>query len=349
MRKTNVYDVLKTLTMLFVILGHVCVMWADGVFHPVSVSPFLGGLAYYAISFHMPMFFFVSGSVYRMCLHRTGGYYYGAALIRRRAGRLLVPYLLTGCFWVAPVVILVHQTKMDYMTFVRRGIFLAKDTRHLWFLLALFSIDFVCGLLSYIRPLRESLEGEDRRRETAVLGGIFLVLAGIGYLSSFLGTNPFQIRKTMYYAQFFCLGMIGQIYEERLKHFPDRHPICWAVTGILPVFLFSLGNYWIGVVRALLSIVFYFGLAARLLARTDLADHPLFRDFSGKCMEIYLLHPMIVYGFFYLLGQKIHSAALMFLIAFGGTLVLSDLLAGLLLCGKRQIEWRAGGKRDKIH
>ena len=58
-------DIMKFWGILLVVLGHVCNMYLpNGLIHPAVPSDLIGYISLYIYSFHMPLFVFVSGSVY---------------------------------------------------------------------------------------------------------------------------------------------------------------------------------------------------------------------------------------------------------------------------------------------
>ncbi|MEE3420562.1 MAG: acyltransferase [Lachnospiraceae bacterium] len=331
-RKANVYDVLKTVTTLLVIVGHVAIMWTDtGAFSPVSSSGSLAILANFIYAFHMPLFFFVSGAVYRMCLKRPGGYDRGRALIRRKAQRLLVPYLLVGICYVAPLMEAMHLTTDGYGRFLVQGIFLARNCRHLWFLLALFWIFFFFALVSMVPPLREAMEGEDEAAERSALIGILLFLVVIGAVAFHLTNRTFQIKEAVYESQYFCMGMLAQMYAKRIDGFAVKYKWTLILAGLLVFALLPLSAYPFVVVRAVLGMYFLYGDCLFLERASGFVTSGSYAAISGKAMEIYLIHPMINYLVFYFLGDIIHYAWAMFLIALAITLVVSERLAALVV------------------
>ena len=61
--KTDVYTAVKVMTAILVVAGHVAVMYtSDGVIPVLGASRALAALTKIIYRFHMPLFFFISGS-----------------------------------------------------------------------------------------------------------------------------------------------------------------------------------------------------------------------------------------------------------------------------------------------
>lgn len=329
--KENVYDVLKTVTTVFVVLGHVTIMWTDdGVFTPASSSFVLANVSNFLYSFHMPLFFFVSGAVYRMCIRRKGGYHKGVELMKRKARRLLVPYFLAGFFYVAPCMELMHLTSDGYFRFLVQGIILARNCRHLWYLLALFWIFVFFAIVSMIPSLYGKIEKGEGKCEDMALIGLVLFLMILGTFAFHMSNRTFQVKTAIYHSQYFAMGMLAQKYEAPLAAFAKKHIWTWIVSGILVFVLLPFDIYPLHVQRAVLGMYFLYGTCLQLLeSKRFLASSP-YRAIHRRSMPIYLIHPMINYLIFYLLGQRIKSPALMAILAFTISLIASERLAS---CG----------------
>lgn len=67
--KSKVYDVVKVITTLLVVIAYVTRMYTPtGVFDPLNESKILDHLTEYIYKFHMPLFVCVSGCVYGYCV-----------------------------------------------------------------------------------------------------------------------------------------------------------------------------------------------------------------------------------------------------------------------------------------
>lgn len=63
--------------------------------------------------------------------------------------RLLVPFIIFGIIYVAPVMVLCGFTDESYFSYCVNGILLARNSRHLWYLIVLFEI-FAASI--FIKP-----------------------------------------------------------------------------------------------------------------------------------------------------------------------------------------------------
>ena len=142
-KKSNpsaVYNIVKFITVLLVVFAHSTRMYTSGgAFSPLNQSIILAKITDYIYIFHMPLFMFVSGAVYGLCIQQ-GKYEKKLDFIRNKAKRLLIPYYVFGLFYVAPVMCLTGLTNQGYFSYCFTGILRSLNSRHLWFLLALFII-----------------------------------------------------------------------------------------------------------------------------------------------------------------------------------------------------------------
>lgn len=145
-KEYNIWDYMKTMAILLVVLGHVIRMYTLQGVLDIGIQPaILRLLTSFIYSFHMPAFFAVSGAVYYINKVERCKYGKQGSFIANKAKRLMIPYIMFALFWVFPT--------MWYMGFVERPIlyfvesyFLALNPRHLWFLIVLFEISLLINL-----------------------------------------------------------------------------------------------------------------------------------------------------------------------------------------------------------
>lgn len=190
-RHVAAYDIVRALAILLVIAGHsnyytmlsplgdidyLRVMReagvADSSFH-AWIDGMVGGI----YTFHMRVFFALSGAVFYLRL-RQGAYEGGvASFLRKKARRLLVPFVLATAFFSVPVKLAAGYWTGDALQ-VACGIlghFLLIGNSHLWFLVALFGAFVVLGWGVLAHPrVRTWLTAKHAWRTEAVF---FFVLA----------------------------------------------------------------------------------------------------------------------------------------------------------------------------
>lgn len=147
--KNNTFSIIKTIGTLLVVMGHVVTFYTGrGAFDIGTTNKWLSLIFDYIYAFHMPMFFFISGAIYQICLNRGKYKYFGKFAINK-AKRLLIPYAIFGCFYVTPVMLILHLTN-DAKAYLLKLI-TNTDSRHLWYLWALFLIFMLTDVIRRLR------------------------------------------------------------------------------------------------------------------------------------------------------------------------------------------------------
>lgn len=189
----NEYAVMKTGTSVLVVAGHVIIFYsATGGAVDMPTNMLLDYLMKFIYSFHMPLFMFVSGAVYRKGIAR-GKYKDFWEFIVKKFRRIMIPYFAWGILYVMPVMVLLGITDLAPAEYILQGILCCRDSRHLWFLWALF---FVSVCIRFLQPFIE-------RGKICKLSLLVLCL-GAWYLSwnmtDILGINSIMRYLFWYYA-----------------------------------------------------------------------------------------------------------------------------------------------------
>lgn len=145
--RVSVYDWLRLIATVLVVIGHSRYIGMDATnggvryimpeftnpaFYSYIVS-FFGLMVSYIYSFHMPLFFFLSGSVLRLKpLKSFDGF------CKDKVKRLIVPYFLVGLFFMLPVKYFASFYTNEGLHLAYRNFYNGSDSGHLWFLTALF-------------------------------------------------------------------------------------------------------------------------------------------------------------------------------------------------------------------
>lgn len=129
---------IKVYTILLVIIGHVLAIYT-----PLSSFPHVGnsviGLLYNLIySFHMPLFIFVSGTVYAIC-RLKGKYSTWNGLLKSKCKRILVPYITFCLIILFPTLKALGVYDKTLLQWLYDAFF-GLNIRHLWYLLVLFEM-----------------------------------------------------------------------------------------------------------------------------------------------------------------------------------------------------------------
>lgn len=196
-------DRLRVLAIILVIVGHATRMFTNnGVYYGTLPSiRFFEIVTTIIYSFHMPLFMMLSGYVYGICTGKSGYYNKLVPFFRKKSLRLLLPYYFWGLFYVAPVMVLISITPMTYLCYVKSGILLGVDSRHLWFLFALFGI---FALVQSARLLVNRLYFIQKYKPVALLLGLVIGLL----LAAIPKPAYFCINSICDYLIYFIVGCV---------------------------------------------------------------------------------------------------------------------------------------------
>ena len=309
-KQNNDYSILKALTVVLVVAGHVTTFYsASGgvVVYPVDKT--LDLITRWIYLFHMQLFMFLSGAIYQACI-QAGKYRSFPAFLINKGKRLLVPYFAFGALNVAPVMILLGISRDSYLGYFLRGIVLCDNNRHLWFLITLFAIFVMVRLL---KPLFDRLPWS-----------VWLVFAGAVALLPLSIRFParFSLYNITRMTAFFLAGYLYNRYKAQL------HPLikkCWPLA--LACFggtLYFLGR---GTDQVTRQIAAFCGIWAALFLVQHLPERfresRLLRFLEQNAMGIYLFHPMYNYCIFRMLKPLGLHPLTQTGIAFSSILILS--------------------------
>ena len=149
------YDIIRVIATILVVIGHAGYLSMVTSYGGIDTIIFESNpgqrLIDYAIrfiySFHMPLFFFLSGAVFNNAVLR--GKYKGVTdVILDKSKRLLVPYIAATALYVVPIKYAVgyYSKSPDVIYDIVVGQLFITGNTHLWFLIVLFEIT----ILSYI-------------------------------------------------------------------------------------------------------------------------------------------------------------------------------------------------------
>lgn len=319
-QRSLIYDCLKVITVLLVLAGHCLVMYSpDGAIAVAKeFAPFrLATLVVYR--FHVPCFFMVSGAIFALCL-RKNVYADFRTFWKKKALRLLVPYLIFGVLVVPPVLYLCGLMPHFSVGRLLLQLITAMNMRHLWYLYALFFI----FLLMW--AVRKYLVSEDAKRVLLISFGVSLIFRSF----SPVWLSYFQIANVFYYQFFFVCGVYLDFYFEDIFCFLQAKRKWW-----IPVFALLLcstfADFWTlsGYVYALCGMALSLWLALWLSGKKA-AESRLHRILCRDSYGIYLIHAMIVYLVFWVFSEIAVPAPLLVLLAFFVALALSLGLTELL-------------------
>lgn len=147
-RELELTGPVKALAMLVIVLYHACAIYGGAWFgDPATPCPALGVFVQWLSTIHVPLFLLVSGYIWAYLKMETDKYDDACVVLKKKARRLLVPYLFVGVVWAGPVYCFFYGPVSTVEAFV-----LGNNPSQLWFLLALFWMFVFVELMWRIRP-----------------------------------------------------------------------------------------------------------------------------------------------------------------------------------------------------
>ncbi len=266
-------DIAKALGMFTIIWGHIIHEgWSNQMVY----------------AFHIPLFFFMSGMVFKAEKYATLW-----KLIKRRIKTLLLPYLIfslvTWVLWVG-MRILAHDST-DYLypllqTFIAQGS--SGYLRHnlpLWFVTCLFAVEILYYVINKLPKLSAII--------TCVIVsvlGCYLEMGG----GSLWVTLPWSFDGALVALLFYGSGywLIGRVSHERLQQvIQNRAVFGWSVIVILIILLYfssicngyvTIGSNKLGKSIALFYLNSYVGIVTMILFSVYLSG----MKFTGYAQKV---------------------------------------------------------------
>ena len=277
-------DMMKFWGILFVVLGHVANKYFPSGLVPMAEHPkglmFISSFLY---SFHIPLFVFVSGAVYSYQYEILGKRYGLERIFSIKTKRLLIPYLFFGFVVMLPIMV-GCGFRESFVDYAYNGIFLSKDSRHLWFVLMLFEVFVVFWVM---RKMVEIIKLP--KWTLLVLSFVLMLLSSkIPYI--------FQLNMTAKYLFWFAIGYDFMMHKDNYKMF---------VLGVLfpgmILMLYLIENQHLNVrvplfatVTALAGIMLIYTISSKMRGGNSAIGLVVKNSFG-----IYLIHVPIIYLMFY--------------------------------------------------
>ena len=362
-KRAEEYDVLRVILILLVVFGHIhyrAMSFGHGELNfikdPEIFFAFQGSFfiilkkiidAIY--SFHMSLFFALSGAV---CFIQRKKLKKGFNFIVNKINRLLVPYLLTGLFFMIPIKYLIGGYKLEEVPGAMLGLItltndsgdftFINDQGHLWFLVALFWC-FVLFVLLY----RLLCSTKQRLLLLIIIGIVFNLISPLPIFNTV--TLNLGMKNLIWFIFGFCFGSARLSYIEWSKNNKVLYNSIVIISGILVflnilycVFLpqlVSLPNYvppfLLTFIQTLTAGIFLYAISSAIAYKPKTTNNKMFKTLLKYNMIIYLLHdPMN----FVILQISTHykwitsgtGIALELLLRFAGTIIVSILLGYII-------------------
>lgn len=275
-------DNLKVFATLLVVLGHVGVFYSNLGVLPFPIQPGIKVLTWLIYSFHMPLFFFISGVIYEICI-KKGKYGDVGKFLGKKSRRLLLPYLFWGVVVVTPVMEVLGFTEDSAGRYVVYSILLGRNNRHLWYLLSLFCM-FV---------LTDAIRRVVKNRK--IWWGVLAVAVAAALLYNH-APGIFNIGSTMRCWVYFVAGIILEENGMLRKDVKKEAALPLAIIGVVFLLFWSvLGSFNSPLQRLVVSSL---GIAVCFMISglaAPLPEGQFYRVIHRDSFGIYLAHPMIIY------------------------------------------------------
>lgn len=305
------YTNAKSIVTILVVIGHVTRMYTSAGAIPLGENKILAMITKIIYLFHMPTFMFFSGAIYFQCIS-LGKYQNYIQMLKSKFKRLVIPYLFWGVVYVAPVMVALKITTLTYFKYVVFGILLGGDARHLWYLWTLFFILCFIGIIDKIIH---------RSWNNKLLILMFVITGMISFGSNRI-TNLFCLNYFMRYCCYFVLGMIANLNRGGIIRIIRMKSFLIASLIIVCICCFNVNSSINALFGAVFGINCIYSISVYL--DTIITHSRLMIMVKDNAMGIYILHPMIIYIWFYLLNNKMNP----FISCIGG-FVLSFMLSML--------------------
>lgn len=265
----NELDLMKGIGILLVYLGHSFNLYG---LQGNKLFLYLYRTTY---SFHMPLFFFISG-----LLSNTDKKIDLKKFYRGKLKRLLIPYLFINLVDFFPRILfpkLVNQ-KFEGISYI-----FLYGTKIFWFVYTLFIIFMIFPFLDkYIL-----------KKDKYYLFGLLLIM--LNYLKIFENIEIFSINSVVNYLIYFYIGyIIKPFYKEKIKNGIGSQNLIFFIISI--VFLsFSYKyfylNYLNSLIFAILGILFVLNICIR--AKEDSKIYNFFKFLGINSLTFYLIEGFI--------------------------------------------------------
>ncbi|MEO4054123.1 acyltransferase family protein [Solibacillus sp. CAU 1738] len=281
--RDNQIDALKGIGIVYVIIGH------------LQISKIDYSMWSYIYSFHMPLFFFVSGYLFK----RTNAGF--DKFISKKAKSILIPYtvlfvisLLFG-YLIKPLLLDRSAIpEIDILQIIKAFIFSGGELTTinlynfpLWFLPCLFLVEILFWMLSKIK------------RDMFFLGTILLIAAiTLPFQMYFLGRPPFHFNVIPAALVFMGIGYLFKKYSK------INVPLIFVVTALVSSILIMYNNLGAHIANiknpinyftsALLSIMVYYHCVKSISEKNILVW------LGRNSLELFGIHSLVIVTYSYL-------------------------------------------------
>ena len=287
--KISFCDQAKTSMMVLVIAAHSMLFYTGDWFTavtPAEPAPILAFAAEYLASFVIFVFTFLSGYIFQYLKFERGKYNVFSDFLKKKATRLLVPYLFFSACWCVPAQIYFFHS--DAQEIVRKFI-LGYSPAQLWYLLMLFL------LFALVFPVANKIQSLKTSQAYFLAFAVYLF-----GMSLYMISAPFQLPATFVHMAFFIMGMV-------LRRKRTVFGKCFTFF-VLHLILFSVCYYLASETSTAIKILrytltFFVNIAGIFMTVSLIQkyeDSSLFTDklyhfLKENSFTMYILHQQIIY------------------------------------------------------
>ena len=262
-------DLMKGIGILLVYLGHSFNLYG---LKWNSLFLFLYRTTY---SFHMPLFFFISGLLLNTDKKLDLSKFYKGKL-----KRLLIPYFFINLIDFVPRTLFPQLVNSKFKG-IKEVIF--YGTKISWFVYTLFIIFMIFPFLDeYIL-----------KKDKYYLFGMFLII--LNYLKIFENIKIFSVNTVVSYLLYFYVGyIIKPFYNERIKNGIGSQNLIFLIISIIFLsfsYKYYYLNYFNSIIFAILGILFVLNISLRI--EEDINIYKFFNFLGINSLTFYLIEGFI--------------------------------------------------------
>lgn len=292
-KRVSYYDWLRIIATFYVVFGHslyleyktiyggIDYLWLDSaqtvyntLYYQIGVH-----IVSWSYTFHMPLFFFLSGAV--LALKPLGTYW---TFVIKKAKRLWVPYFCAGYFFMLPVKYISGFYDSMGLKWAIGGLWRGIESGHLWFLAAVFWVMVLFGAIYKVLQ---------RVHMQKVLLPIMLLIQST---CQWIPKDILGFVSGLSMIFWFALGFTFERHRERLKKYPF---ILWFVllgAGVLSDIVISQYDKAPALVLAIIrgSVTCSLTQIANISLEAVTNTRP-YKILTGHLFDIYLYHDPLEY------------------------------------------------------
>ena len=272
---------IRFLAIVLVVLGHSIILYSnDWSIYKTSYNlPILDLLKYLINIFSMPLFFSISGYLFQLSKKTKA-----MSFIKKKAKRLIVPYICISIIWLIPIRLLVkypgYENKKITEIFVN-GILMGNDNGHLWYLPTL----FLCFIIIYFL--------KNKFNNKKIISYVIFLSSSLIYIFPISIFKISYLNFTLQYYCWFYLGYLIFSYEKKLQKVPLIKLLLLTLLFTILTIIFRYNILLINNFFKYISGICWVLLIYKLVSK--IKTNKIIEYVSCNSFGIYLFHSPLVY------------------------------------------------------